>query len=126
MQNTRVPLSADELNGLFQFPLDEELGDGDGNERIAQYQHVINAQFVDADVLALMHPSHCLQCIAPFPIPPLNSSHTVLYLCTNLSAPASNAQLPTPPPRIINERNCGSLNHCTTTTWLLQLTMMMC
>ncbi|KER23751.1 hypothetical protein T265_14571, partial [Opisthorchis viverrini] len=39
---------------------------------------------------------------------------TVLYLRTNLSAPASNAQLPTPPPRIIGERNYSSYNHCTT------------
>ncbi|KAG5453289.1 hypothetical protein CSKR_113966 [Clonorchis sinensis] len=27
-----------------------------------------------------MHPSYCLQCIAPFPIPPLNSPLTAMYL----------------------------------------------
>ncbi|KER27250.1 hypothetical protein T265_05654 [Opisthorchis viverrini] len=75
-----------------------------------------------APSLALVHPSYCLQCIAPFPIPPLNSPPAVLYLCTNLSAPACNAQLPTPPPRIIGERNFDSYNHCTTSTLLLQLT----
>ncbi|KER26597.1 hypothetical protein T265_06171 [Opisthorchis viverrini] len=48
---------------------------------------------------------------------------TVLDLCTNLSARACNAQLPNPP--IIGERNCGSYNHCTTSTRFLQLTMMM-
>ncbi|KAG5454483.1 hypothetical protein CSKR_113894 [Clonorchis sinensis] len=38
----------------------------------------------------------------------------MLYLRTNLSASASNAQLLTPPPQIIGERNCGSYNQCTT------------
>ncbi|GAA49179.1 hypothetical protein CLF_102632 [Clonorchis sinensis] len=28
-------------------------------------------------------------------------------------------------PQIIGERNCGSYNHCTTSTWFLQLTMLM-
>ncbi|KER25773.1 hypothetical protein T265_06809 [Opisthorchis viverrini] len=74
-----------------------------------------------APSVVLMHPSYCLQCIAPFPTPHL----TVLYLRTNLSAPISNAQLPTQPPRIIGKRNCGSYNHCMTSTRLLQLTMMM-
>ncbi|KER33087.1 hypothetical protein T265_00985 [Opisthorchis viverrini] len=47
-----------------------------------------------------MHSSYCLQCIAPFPTPStLDSPLTVLDLCTNLSAPARNAQLPTPPPK---------------------------
>ncbi|KER27484.1 hypothetical protein T265_05450 [Opisthorchis viverrini] len=64
--------------------------------------------------MALMYPRYCLQCIAPFPTPPLNSPLTVLYLRTNLSAPASNAQLHTPPPRIIGQRYCSSYNHCTT------------
>ncbi|KER21622.1 hypothetical protein T265_15048, partial [Opisthorchis viverrini] len=40
----------------------------------------------------------------------------VLYLHTNLSTPASNAQLSTPLPQIMSERNCGSYNHCTTST----------
>ncbi|KER21956.1 hypothetical protein T265_09830 [Opisthorchis viverrini] len=34
-----------------------------------------------------------------------------LYSRTNLSAPASNAQLPTPPPQIMGGRNCGTCNH---------------
>ncbi|KAG5451246.1 hypothetical protein CSKR_201379 [Clonorchis sinensis] len=63
--------------------------------------------------------------IPPFPIPPLNSPLTVVYLRTNLSAPASNAQLPTSPPQIIGERNCDSYNHCTISTRFLELTMMM-
>ncbi|KAG5452539.1 hypothetical protein CSKR_113090 [Clonorchis sinensis] len=67
-----------------------------------------------APSVALVHPSYCLQCIAPFPISPLNSPLTVLYLRTNLSAPACGVQLPTPPPQIIGERNRGSYNHCTT------------
>ncbi|KER23417.1 hypothetical protein T265_08690 [Opisthorchis viverrini] len=46
----------------------------------------------------------------------LDSSLTVQDLCTNLSAPACNAQLPTPYPQIIGERNCGSYKHCTATT----------
>ncbi|KER33131.1 hypothetical protein T265_01017 [Opisthorchis viverrini] len=56
---------------------------------------------------------------------PLDSPLTVLDLCTNLSAPACNTQLPNPPPQTIGERNCGSYNHCTTSTRLLQLTVMM-
>ncbi|KER19633.1 hypothetical protein T265_11645 [Opisthorchis viverrini] len=64
--------------------------------------------------MAPLHPSHCLQYIAPFPIPSINGQLTVLYLRTNISAPASNAQLTTPPPRIIGEQNCSSYNHCTT------------
>ncbi|KAG5440965.1 hypothetical protein CSKR_109720, partial [Clonorchis sinensis] len=69
-----------------------------------------------APSMALMHPSYCLQCIAPFPIPRRNSPLTVVHLRTNLSAPASNAQLPTSPPQIIGGRNCGSYNHCRTST----------
>ncbi|KER22089.1 hypothetical protein T265_09741 [Opisthorchis viverrini] len=38
--------------------------------------------------------------------------------------PAMRSHLP-PPPQIISERNCGSYNHCTTSTWFLQPTMMM-
>ncbi|KER20244.1 hypothetical protein T265_11150 [Opisthorchis viverrini] len=72
-------------------------------------------------IMGLIHPSYFLQCVAPFPIPPLDSPPPVLYLCTNLSAPASNAQLPTPPPRMIGERNCDIYNHCTKSTRLLQL-----
>ncbi|KER24870.1 hypothetical protein T265_14318, partial [Opisthorchis viverrini] len=74
--------------------------------------------------MAIVHPSYCLQCIAPFPNPPLDSPLTVLDLCTNLPARACNAELPTPP-QIIGERNCGSYNHCTTSTRFLQLTMVM-
>ncbi|GAA57310.1 hypothetical protein CLF_112515, partial [Clonorchis sinensis] len=75
--------------------------------------------------MALVHPSYCLQCIAPFPPPtPLNSPLTVVYLRTNLSAPASNAQLLPSPPRITGERNCDRYNRCTTSTRFLQLTMM--
>ncbi|KER28282.1 hypothetical protein T265_04880 [Opisthorchis viverrini] len=51
-----------------------------------------------APSMALVHPSYYLQCIAPFPIPPLDSPLTVLDLSTNLSSPACNAQLPTPSP----------------------------
>ncbi|KER23156.1 hypothetical protein T265_14697, partial [Opisthorchis viverrini] len=40
-------------------------------------------------------------------------------------APASNAQLPTLPLWIIGEQTCGSYNHCTISTRLLKLTMMM-
>ncbi|GAA48617.1 COP9 signalosome complex subunit 7 [Clonorchis sinensis] len=54
-----------------------------------------------------------------------DSPLTVLYLRTNLSVLDSNAPLPTQHPEIIGERNCGSYNHCATTTRLLQLTMMM-
>ncbi|KER20534.1 hypothetical protein T265_15296, partial [Opisthorchis viverrini] len=71
--------------------------------------------------MALMHPSYCLQCTAFFPILLPNSPPTVLYLRNNLSVPASNAQLPIPPPRIIGERNRGSYNHCTTITNLTSL-----
>ncbi|GAA48028.1 hypothetical protein CLF_101094 [Clonorchis sinensis] len=39
--------------------------------------------------------------------------------------PVSNAQLPTPPPQIIGEQNCGSYNHRTTSTRLLSLLMVM-
>ncbi|GAA53573.1 hypothetical protein CLF_110546 [Clonorchis sinensis] len=56
---------------------------------------------------------------------PYESPLTVVYLRTNLSAPASNAQLPTSTPQIIGERNCGSYNHCTASTRFLQLTEMM-
>ncbi|KAG5445106.1 hypothetical protein CSKR_104001, partial [Clonorchis sinensis] len=35
------------------------------------------------------------------------------------AARASNAQLPTSPPQIIGGRNCGSYNHCTTSTRFL-------
>ncbi|GAA50007.1 hypothetical protein CLF_103917 [Clonorchis sinensis] len=38
---------------------------------------------------------------------------------SNESARASNAQLPTSPPQIIGGRNCGSYNHCTTSTRFL-------
>ncbi|KER25735.1 hypothetical protein T265_14151, partial [Opisthorchis viverrini] len=53
-----------------------------------------------APSMAFAHPCYCLQCIAPFPtLPtPLDSPLTVLDLCTNLSAPACNAQLTPPPP----------------------------
>ncbi|GAA50790.1 hypothetical protein CLF_105045 [Clonorchis sinensis] len=77
-----------------------------------------------APPMALMHPSYCLQCIAPFPISPLKSPLITLYLCTNLSAPAFNAHLPTPPLQIIGERISGSRNHCTTSTRFLQLMVM--
>ncbi|KER31836.1 hypothetical protein T265_02062 [Opisthorchis viverrini] len=63
-----------------------------------------------APSMTLVHPS----CYVQLP-----------YLCTNLSASASNAQLPTPPPQIIGERNCGNYNHCTPSTRFLQLTMIM-
>ncbi|KER24944.1 hypothetical protein T265_14311, partial [Opisthorchis viverrini] len=56
--------------------------------------------------------------------PPLDNPLTVLDLRTNLPARGCNAQLPTHPP-IIGERNCGSYNHCTTSTRFLQLTIMM-
>ncbi|KER29423.1 hypothetical protein T265_03989 [Opisthorchis viverrini] len=46
--------------------------------------------------------------------PSFNGPLTVQYLRANLSAPISNAQLPTPPPRIIGERKCCGYNHCTT------------
>ncbi|KER24349.1 hypothetical protein T265_07953 [Opisthorchis viverrini] len=49
---------------------------------------------------------------------------TMLDLCTNLPARACNAQLPTPHPQIIGERNCGSYNQCTNAARFLQLTMM--
>ncbi|GAA49613.1 ero1-like protein, partial [Clonorchis sinensis] len=54
---------------------------------------------------------HSLNSLRLVQRPPL----TVLYLRTSLSAPASNALLPTRTPQIISERNCGSYNHCTTT-----------
>ncbi|KER19178.1 hypothetical protein T265_11958 [Opisthorchis viverrini] len=76
-----------------------------------------------APSVVLVHPSYCLQCIAPLQVSRLNSSLTMQYLRTNLSDPASNAQLPTPPPQITCERNCGSHNHCTTSTRFLQLMM---
>ncbi|GAA52961.1 forkhead box protein P2 [Clonorchis sinensis] len=53
----------------------------------------------------------------------VNSLLTVLYLRTNLAAPVSNARLPTSPPQITDGRNCGSCNHCTTSTRFLQLKM---
>ncbi|KER19465.1 hypothetical protein T265_11770 [Opisthorchis viverrini] len=56
---------------------------------------------------------------------PLDSPLTVLDSNNNLLAPACNAQLPLPPPKVIGEQNCGSYNHCTTNTRLLQLTTMM-
>ncbi|GAA56526.1 hypothetical protein CLF_111057 [Clonorchis sinensis] len=37
----------------------------------------------------------------------------------HINARVSNAQLPTPPPQIIGERNCGSYNHCATSTRFL-------
>ncbi|KER24980.1 hypothetical protein T265_07487 [Opisthorchis viverrini] len=55
----------------------------------------------------------------------LDSPLTVLDLCTNLSPPACSGQLPTPYPQIIGERNCGSYNHCTTSSRLLQLMLLM-
>ncbi|KER33630.1 hypothetical protein T265_00521 [Opisthorchis viverrini] len=45
----------------------------------------------------------------------VESRLTVLDLCPNLPSPPCNAQLPNPP-QIIGERNCGSYNHCTTST----------
>ncbi|KER27599.1 hypothetical protein T265_05412 [Opisthorchis viverrini] len=51
-----------------------------------------------APSMALMHPTYCLHCIVPFPIPPLDT-------------PASNARLPNPPSQIIGERSCSSYNH---------------
>ncbi|KER23710.1 hypothetical protein T265_08475 [Opisthorchis viverrini] len=69
--------------------------------------------------------SYCLQCTAPFSILPLNSPLRAIDLRVNSSAPASNTQLPTPLSQITGERNCGSHNHCTTSTRFLQLLMMM-
>ncbi|GAA55861.1 POC1 centriolar protein homolog A, partial [Clonorchis sinensis] len=53
------------------------------------------------------------------------SPSRMVYLSTNLSAASSNTQLPTSSPQVIGERNCGSYNHCTTSTRSLQLKMMM-
>ncbi|KER28822.1 hypothetical protein T265_04427 [Opisthorchis viverrini] len=56
----------------------------------------------------------CIHAVhSSLPNPPTNRPLTVLYLRTNLSALASNAQLPSPPPKIIGLRNRGSYNRCT-------------
>ncbi|KAG5445501.1 hypothetical protein CSKR_100987 [Clonorchis sinensis] len=57
-----------------------------------------------APSMALVYPSHCLQCIALLPISPIKGPLTTCYLHVNSSATDSNAQL----------RNCGRYNHCTT------------
>ncbi|GAA57162.1 hypothetical protein CLF_112262 [Clonorchis sinensis] len=46
----------------------------------------------------------------------IRRSEVVKDGCEWTNAPASNAQLPTSPFRITGERNCGSYNHCTTST----------
>ncbi|KER28126.1 hypothetical protein T265_04964 [Opisthorchis viverrini] len=73
--------------------------DGDPRRAISMTGDIVKYGPV-APSVALVHPSYCLQCIAPSPTPtPFDSPLTVLDLCTNLSAPACNAQLPTSPPK---------------------------
>ncbi|KER23581.1 hypothetical protein T265_14617, partial [Opisthorchis viverrini] len=79
----------------------------------------------NGDRLLQLCADHELFLATPFSTPLLDNPLTVLDLCTNLPARACNAKLPTPPPQIIGERNCGSYNQCTTSTRLLHLTMMM-
>ncbi|GAA53753.1 hypothetical protein CLF_110993 [Clonorchis sinensis] len=55
---------------------------------------------------------------------PATGNVTTEITSAQIPTSASNARLHTSPPQIIGGRNCGSYNHCATSTRFLQLMMM--